>query len=595
MYLVPQHADIHYRCAMDIVDDRSMGKIRNILWKWLNNKVNGETPRNNPDFPNFSDKVDTSNPLFSKSGSRGWFFKGRYSDNDEKYKFIKKCKTLKWAQIRTALVGDNESPLLWGMELIHPDNDVEGLYWATTVSLEYDAEKESVRFVATIRKYLRDYYIGRSFETPRPSTPRFVSAIINKLTCKYLDINIYRGIYFCTDHYKNTDVPRICNELVNPQRKLPYVLLIQSEVSDEVKEFTNGLRKLTHGNANVFVLSRAAYDELIFYSEDENLSLPHFENEGGALVLCSLPSYGGHYLKTYDNITEQTLQEIVCAVSRYSKGEPRDLVSFQSVVTRQKILEHSRLSKENEDLRGENELFVQDNQALSQKEKTLKGERDLYKDFYDDAVQDINELKDSKKQLEHNFGVLQQSKQELSDKYKNVQKANEQVIKLIGTYLTSLDSQLKLCGEIFSDRIIIHSKAIKSAEDYDKEFPSNGADFYEKTWRMLQEIVTTLYDCYTAEDPKNIERLFNEKRQFSEVSFTMNEGKQTNRNSSLSRFREIDYGGKKVSIAPHLKLGSDNKALRLHIYYDNEKKKIVVGYWGKHIPTAASKKGGERR
>ena len=39
-------------------------------------------------------------------------------------------------------------------------------------------------------------------------------------------------------------------------------------------------------------------------------------------LLCRLPRYKGHYLKPYTEIGTQTLEEIFCAVSRYSKGEP---------------------------------------------------------------------------------------------------------------------------------------------------------------------------------------------------------------------------------------------------------------------------------
>ncbi len=594
MEIVPQHAEIHYRCAFDIVnDDRQMQETRRILRDWVKFKVSNGISE------------DAVKGLSSrKSGGMGWFFTARYNEKEaDRFKFInggKNCQ-LEWIQIRTALVGTNKEPTLWGMELIHPDSDLTGLYWATSVSLEYNSDEKTVRFVTAIRKYLRDYYIGVALRADEPSTPRFITEILNDLHCKSRDLKIYKNIRYITGE-KYEEVPNLCKRLTNTQRQLPYILLVQPEdVSDELNKYKNKLSKLTRGNANIFALPRPAYEELSYYARDVKFYLPTLEKDAVPFVFCSLPGYDGLFHKWYYEINDQVLSEIICSVSRYSRGELRDLVSFQSVVTKQKVLEHSRLSEENEDLREFQKEYEKDNKELSQKERkmketlaTMKGENDrLWKAL---EVKEDNEtaLINKNKSLEFQIGELERSKQEVAKENRVIKRTNERIDALIGAYIESIEKQLRLCADIFNDRIVIHDKGIGSAKDYDKDY-QNGKDFYKRSWQMLQELAITLYECYTSDDPKNIERRFNEKRKTPEVSFTMNEGRQTNKNSRLSREREINYKGKKVSIEPHLKMGSDKKALRLHLYFDNEEKKIIVGHWGKHMATAASGKGGERK
>ncbi len=574
MYIVPQHAQIHYRCALDICDDRSMDRVRQCLWGWVKKKVG---------------KVANRDRLFNNQGKAGWFFKGRYDEENEKYKYIKDCERVDWVQVRTTLVGDDDAPLLWSMELIHPDSTTKGMFWATNVSLVYNSESSTVRFTAVVRKYLRDYYIGAFTETSQPSTPVFVPWILKDHLCRCGKIVINPDIRRYSDprYYSAEDIPKLSKELTDPKRRLPFVLLVQtSDLEDnDIVVLENNLEKWARGNANIYVLSSSAYKELLYHVNDmtqsnRNHLLPSFEGNSEFLVLCSLPRREGHFLKRYDEINESVISEIVCSVSRYSKGEPRDLFSFQSVLMRQRILDHVRKSR---DLQEMQELFESDNEELSKDKSDLEKKYRL-------ACEKNKELEETMLQMQTENESLENASPELQ----RLKKKIEADICLIGKHLSSLSQQISLCKDIFKDKIYVTNSAVNSAKDYDKTY-HGGSDFYAKSWQMLLEVYTTLYLCFTTNGSGNIESRFNAKRIFANVVLSMNEGRQTNSNSNLIGLRTFSYKGKPVTMTYHLKMGNNNMALRLYFFFDHEEGKIVIGYWGEHLKNSSSKKNGTKK
>lgn len=80
-----------------------------------------------------------------------------------------------------------------------------------------------------------------------------------------------------------------------------------------------------------------------------------------------------------------------------------------------------------------------------------------------------------------------------------------------------------------------------------------------------------------------------------EISFQ--EGSMTRKDSTMMRLRNDEYEGKAISVEPHLKLKSvkgEPGHQRLHFCYDPELKKIIIGYVGDHLDSAASRYVGQR-
>lgn len=80
-----------------------------------------------------------------------------------------------------------------------------------------------------------------------------------------------------------------------------------------------------------------------------------------------------------------------------------------------------------------------------------------------------------------------------------------------------------------------------------------------------------------------------------EISF--HEGSMTRKDSALMKLREDEYEGKAISVEPHLKLKTlkgEPEHQRLHFGYDPETKKIIIGYVGDHLESAATRYAGQR-
>lgn len=93
--------------------------------------------------------------------------------------------------------------------------------------------------------------------------------------------------------------------------------------------------------------------------------------------------------------------------------------------------------------------------------------------------------------------------------------------------------------------------------------------FREKEGNLTEEDVTNVTGC--------------------EMSFQ--EGSMTRKDNALMRLREDEYEGKTISVEPHLKLKSvkgEPAHQRLHFCYDPKSKKIIIGYLGDHLESAAS-------
>lgn len=80
-----------------------------------------------------------------------------------------------------------------------------------------------------------------------------------------------------------------------------------------------------------------------------------------------------------------------------------------------------------------------------------------------------------------------------------------------------------------------------------------------------------------------------------EMSFR--EGAMTRKDSDVMKLRDDEFEGKAISVEPHLKLKSvkgEPTHQRLHFCYDPEGKKIIIGYLGDHLDSAATRYAEQR-
>ena len=108
-------------------------------------------------------------------------------------------------------------------------------------------------------------------------------------------------------------------------------------------------------------------------------------------------------------------------------------------------------------------------------------------------------------------------------------------------------------------------------------------------WEILYMVANDLTDLFREKEGNLTEE---EVARVAGCEAAMQEGSKTRKDSTLMRLREDEYEGRKISVEPHLKLKSvkgEPTHQRLHFCYDPELKRIVIGYLGDHLESAASR------
>ena len=122
--------------------------------------------------------------------------------------------------------------------------------------------------------------------------------------------------------------------------------------------------------------------------------------------------------------------------------------------------------------------------------------------------------------------------------------------------------------------------AKRSAKNY-KRF-----ERYDIAWEMLCSIALELYTIKFIEHLADIERQFN--RRVASFEYARSEGPMS-KTVKITRERTLKHKGKSYEIWPHIKWGRhEPEMLRIHLAYDEERQKIIVGYIGPHMRNRSS-------
>ncbi len=150
---------------------------------------------------------------------------------------------------------------------------------------------------------------------------------------------------------------------------------------------------------------------------------------------------------------------------------------------------------------------------------------------------------------------------------------------------TNMSEVVALAGRMFADRLVITPKAVRSAED-----DSTGG--YTEAWRILRALYRDLWPMCFDRDDKPGDRLSADFKLRTGFELSMNENAITKSSQRCRTQRTLTYGGKTLSLEPHVKGTSGNKSNRLRVYFaiDREERKIVVGHCGNHLETIGTKR-----
>ena len=113
-------------------------------------------------------------------------------------------------------------------------------------------------------------------------------------------------------------------------------------------------------------------------------------------------------------------------------------------------------------------------------------------------------------------------------------------------------------------------------------------------WDVLYTVANDLVDVF-----RNAQGNLTEEEVMQATGFTLSfhEGSMTREQKDFMRLREDVYDGKTISVEPHLKLKTSKGEpahQRLHFCYVPELRRIVIGYVGDHLDSAATRYAGQR-
>jgi hypothetical protein len=208
----------------------------------------------------------------------------------------------------------------------------------------------------------------------------------------------------------------------------------------------------------------------------------------------------------------------------------------------------------------------------------LERERDDYRLLADRTASERDEAIEESKRLRWETGSL---REELDQSRKG--SAPAEIAQLLKTLPQTLLEVIELAKEIFAQKLCITEQALESAKDCES------CTVINEGWRMLFHLQEELYRMKFDSDKKlDLEREFANQ---TGLDLAMSEGRKTQQDRKLMNLRKIRFEGREYDITPHVKYGNRSpKMLRLHFAFDEEKKRIIVGFLGSHLENATSRK-----
>lgn len=132
---------------------------------------------------------------------------------------------------------------------------------------------------------------------------------------------------------------------------------------------------------------------------------------------------------------------------------------------------------------------------------------------------------------------------------------------------------------LYKDRIIIPQSVLNSLSEC--KF-----DDFSIFWEMLSSLTELLYDKKFTRESSELNKL----DRIGRFEYAATEGKMTNKDKKLTTLRKIELNGKTYDISAHIKYGNrPPKCIRIHFAYDDNSKKIIIGFIGTHMPNYISK------
>ncbi|MFN3664861.1 MAG: hypothetical protein ACK4S0_01805 [Sediminibacterium sp.] len=490
-----------------------------------------------------------------------------------------------WISVRTDGY-DNETKAAdyWVMRFEHTDSKYKMRKWRTDISL-HCLDTENAEFSITVTWFLAKNYFGETPLLPPSSVPRLVTDILDDRSL-YCNIGQKR-MNQIANYLQPGDGRDMYRFVVDSSRVVPVILINIRSQKDLINP--DGLQKLILGSGIVYWYDSADVHSELNYdwgSEADRYQCPP------DTIRVYVPNV--RVDDEYDNLRHRYFR-----LSQYLDTSARliDILS-QSVF---------RISSRNVDedvVTNFESLYIhqQKKRLIKLREAAEKKPRSAEEQDYIDALEKENiemsakarQLQDSLNKEEENSLYLQMEGVELKERLNKIQHQFESIGKLEGQYKQTLVSQtnilecvstlpktlgevLRVIEKLFKNTIVVLEEAHESASIAKFQHP-------HEAYALLFAMGTKLHSLYFTETSGDIEGDF--KNHGFDV--TLKEGSATNSDNKLMAHRKRIYDGTERIFSPHTKIDRGGKSLRIHYIPDHERKLIVVGHCGDHLPTAGT-------
>ena len=134
---------------------------------------------------------------------------------------------------------------------------------------------------------------------------------------------------------------------------------------------------------------------------------------------------------------------------------------------------------------------------------------------------------------------------------------------------------IEIIEQFYADRCVFLDSARSSAKKMQRFI--FGRDLLD----LLVRLVTSYRDGLMDGGDSKARQVFGKSEYAAKESETVMASK------AMRRQRTFDYDGTQVEMYRHLKIGVDDdptRTIRVHFHWDSDRKKIVIGYCGEHLP-----------
>lgn len=241
-------------------------------------------------------------------------------------------------------------------------------------------------------------------------------------------------------------------------------------------------------------------------------------------------------------------------------------------------------NEENEELRKKITELFKAGEKQEKRIRELEGEKDeAFKRGRDTAKNDIERLNDKINEQARELTSKRAAIEQMQNSFQQ-NALRDQVLEKIHTideWPGDNAVVVKFFLAAYGDRIDFTERGISTVSKCDMK--------PERVWDILYRVANQMVDLF-----RNGRDNLSEKDIADAAGFDMSfrEGGETREREEYMRYRRDIYNGKEISVEPHLKFrGAKNEVdyQRLHFWYDKENRRIVIGYLGNHLPSAATR------